>query len=1074
MSYTGALEIKTQKRVITLLQDQLGYRYLGNWEYRPNNRNIEEDFLRDWLRKRGYNDAQIGRALHQLGRAAALGQGRDLYHANKDVYRLLRYGVKVQTYPGEPHKTVWLIDWEHPEANDFAVAEEVTIMGQRKKRPDVVLYVNGMALGVLELKRSTVSVSEGIRQNLGNQDKAFIRNFFTPVQLIMAGNDTQGLRYAVIETKEKYWLEWREENPDWRPGDPPKEKYRPKNACAGGDNALDCALLRLLKPERFLELIHDFIVFDANGKKIARHNQYFAVKAAQERIRRREGGIIWHTQGSGKSLTMVWLAKWIREHAPESRVLIVTDRVELDEQIEGVFKGVDEHIYRAKSGDDLIARLNSHEEWLMCSLIHKFGRVEEDDRLSDKAREKALDEYIDELRRSLPPDFQPKGEFFVFVDEAHRTQSGRLHQAMKAILPNAMLIGFTGTPLLKKDKETTVETFGPYIHTYKYDEAVADGVVLDLVYEARDIDQHLTSPQRVDAWFEAKTRGMTDVAKARLKQRWGRMKEVLSSQDRLEKIVADVLFDMETRPRLMDGRGNALLVTNSIYEACKVYELFARSPLKGQCAIVTSYRPNPSDIALEMTGEGLTEKLRQYEIYRRMLADFFGQDESTAMYRVDEFEQQVKRLFIKEPGRMKLLIVVDKLLTGFDAPPATYLYIDKPMRDHGLFQAICRVNRLHTEDKEYGFIIDYRDLFKSLQSAVHDYTGGAFEDFDKEDVEGLLANRLTRGQERLDMALEQVRAICEPVAPPRDSAAFLHYFVAEDTGDAEAIKRNEQRRVHLYQAVRRLVRAYANLANEMEAAGYSPEEARRIHREVQQYEAIRKEVELASGDYIDLKQYEPAMRHMLDAYIRADESRVIAQFEDRGLVDLFIEGGLDALTPVLPPGLQEREAITEAIENNIRRIIVDEQPVNPKYYEKMSLLLDELIKQRREQALDYEEYMKRVQELARQTKHPETSGDYPSQLRTPAQRALYDNLDQDVTLALKLDAAIQIAREDDWRGNLIKERKIKGAIAQVLRQQGIPDSIFGEIPPEYQADEEQALIQAVERIFDIVVEQHGY
>ena len=1067
----GQRERKTQNRVIRLLQEQLGYRYLGNWEYRENNRNIEADILRAWLQGRGYADAQITRALHQLDKAAALGQGRDLYQANQAVYSLLRYGVKVQTDPGAPHETVWIIDWEHPERNDFAVAEEVTITGQRKKRPDVVIYVNGIALGVLELKRSTVSVTQGIRQNLGNQRKEFIRNFFTTVQWVMAGNDTQGLRYAVIETPEKYWLEWREENPDWRPGHPPAQKYLPKDRCDDGNNALDCALLRLLTPARFLEIIHDFMVFDAGVKKIARHNQYFAVKAAQERIRRREGGIIWHTQGSGKSLTMVWLAKWIRERIPNARVLIVTDRVELDEQIEGVFKGVDEAIYRTKSGDDLIKHLASPEEWLMCSLIHKFGRGEADE---DRARKQALEAYIAELKRSLPADFAPAGEFFVFVDEAHRTQSGKLHQAMRAILPNAMLIGFTGTPLLKKDKQTTVEVFGPYIHTYKYDEAVADGVVLDLVYEARDIDQHLTSPARVDAWFEAKTRGLTDVARARIKQRWGRMREVLSSRDRLEKIVADIVFDMETRPRLMDDRGNALLVTSSIYQACKVYEILARTPLKNKCAIVTSYRPDPAAIALEITGEGETEKLEQYEIYRRMLGDFFDQDPEQAVHRVEEFERQVKDLFINEPARMKLLIVVDKLLTGFDAPPATYLYIDKPMRDHGLFQAICRVNRLHTEDKEYGFIIDYRDLFQSLQSAVHDYTGGAFEGFDKEDVEGLLSDRLEKGRERLDEALEQVRALCEPVTPPRDTAAYLHYFVAEDTGDKEAIKRNEQRRLALYKSVQRLVRAYANLANEMEVAGYSSQEAAAIHQEVQHYEAIRKEVELASGDYVDMKQYEPAMRHLLDAYIRADEARVIAQFEDQGLVDIFINGGLAALTPKLPPGLRQPEAMTEAIENNIRRIIVDEQPVNPKYYEKMSTLLDELIAQRREQALAYEAYMKQLQELARRVVQPETSGDYPRDLQTPAQRALYDNLGQDVNLALRLDAAILAAREDGWRGNLMKERKIKRAIAQVLSERGIPGDMLRESGPAYNTQSQDALIQAVNQIFDIVVEQHDY
>jgi len=1066
MSRVGAHEHSTQSRVIHLLTERLGFEYLGNWEYREGNRNIEEELLRGWLQKRGYSKAQIDRALYRLGKTAALGQGRDLYQVNKDVYGLLRYGVKVQTDPSSPHETIWLIDWKHPHANHFAVAEEVTVVGERRKRPDIVIYVNGIALAVLELKRSTVSVSEGIRQNLSNQKREFIRNFFTTVQVVMAGNDTEGLRHAVIKTPEKYWLEWREENPEWKPSGPQSKKYLPKNHCNGADNALDCALLRLLTPERFLELIHDFIAFDSGVKKIARHNQYFAVKAAQEYVRRREGGIIWHTQGSGKSLIMVWLAKWIREHVTNSRVLIVTDRIELDEQIEAVFEGVDEHIYRAKSSSDLIARLNSSEEWLMCSLIHKFGRGSE---ITEKVREQALDAYLEELRRSLPSDFRPKGEFFVFVDEAHRTQSGKLHQAMKAILPNAVFIGFTGTPLLKKDKQTTVEIFGPYIHTYKYDEAVADGVVLDLVYEARDIDQRLSSSEKVDRWFEAKTRGLTDYARAKIKQRWGRLQEVLSSQSRLEKIVADILLDMETRPRLMDDRGNALLVCSSIYQACKFYELFSRTPLKGKCAIVTSYRPNAADIALEETGEGFTEKLHQFEIYRQMLADFFGEAPDKAIHRVEEFEQRVKDLFVNEPGRMKLLIVVDKLLTGFDAPPATYLYIDKPMRDHGLFQAICRVNRLHTEDKEYGYIIDYRDLFQSLQKAVYDYTGGAFEDFDREDVEGLLTSRLTKARERLDEALEQIRALCEPVPPPRDTAAYLHYFVAEDTGDKEAIKQNEQGRVALYKAVRRLVRAYANLANEMEEAGYTAEQARAIHQEVKHYESVRKEVELASGDYVDLKQYEPAMRYLLDAYIQADESRVIARFDEQGIVDLFVHGGLDTLESQLPPGLRQPEAMTEAIENNIRRLIVDEHPVNPRYYEKMSALLDELIAQRKAQALAYKEYMDRLRELAKRVKHPGISGDYPSKLHTAAQRALYDNTGQDLNLALKLDAAILMAREDSWRGNLMKERKIKKAIAEVLREHGLPSNSAPE-----RTVKSQWLIQEVNRIFDIVVEQDDY
>ena len=370
MSNVGQRERITQNRIVQFFQKELGYRYLGDWQDRENNKNIEIDILTTWLKKRGVIDALINRAIRQLDAAAALGEGKKLYYANKDVYRLLRYGVKDKEGAGELNQTVWLIDWNNPEENDFAIAEEVSIKGENKKRPDIVLYVNGIALGVLELKRSSVSVSEGIRQNLDNQKKDFIRNFFTTMQLVMAGNDTQGLRYGMIETAEKYFLEWKEEvsNP-----------Y---------SHRLDFHLSRICNKQRFLQIIHDFIVFDAGIKKTCRHNQFFGIEAAKRHVAKREGGIIWHTQGSGKSLTMVWLAKWIRENVRDSRVLIVTDRTELDEQIEKVFTGVEEEIYRTKSGADLVSTLNMSNPWLICSLVHKFGRQ------SDSENDAATDEFI--------------------------------------------------------------------------------------------------------------------------------------------------------------------------------------------------------------------------------------------------------------------------------------------------------------------------------------------------------------------------------------------------------------------------------------------------------------------------------------------------------------------------------------------------------------------------------------------------------------------------------------------------------------------------------------------------------
>ncbi|WP_254510289.1 type I restriction endonuclease subunit R [Anatilimnocola floriformis] len=1019
MSTVGEREAKTHKRVVNFFLEALKYDYLGYWKDRDGNCNVEEGRLSDWLKRQGHTEKVIAKVLHEISKAKTLAGSKTLYDANREMHSLLRYGVKVKPDVGEQNVTVWLVDWKTTRNNDFGVAEEVTIAGEHSKRPDVVLYVNGIALGVLELKRSIVSVTEGIRQNLDSQKREFIRPFYATVQLVLAGNETEGLRYGVTETPEKYYLRWREDVA--HPG--------------AGDNPLLRELGQVCSKDRLLEIVHDFIVFDAGTKKTCRHNQYFGIREAQDHVRRREGGIIWHTQGSGKSLTMVWLAKWIREHVADARVLLITDRTELDEQIEKVFKGVSESIYRTKSGSDLVRVLNASEEWLICSLIHKFGAGEE---LSDKD----IEAYVEDIKKSLPKGFHAKGDVFVFVDECHRTQSGKLHEAMKTLLPGAMLIGFTGTPLLKKDKQKSIEVFGPYIHTYKYHEAVRDGVVLDLRYEARDIDQNITSQAKIDQWFEIKTRGLSDLAKAQLKQRWGTMQKVLSSQDRLEKIVADILLDMETRDRLKSGYGNALLVSGSIYSACRFFEMFQNKGLGGKCAIVTSYKPSPADIKGEETGEGLTERLRQYDIYRKMLAAHFNEPEDAAMHKVETFEQEVKKRFIDEPGQMKLLIVVDKLLTGFDAPPATYLYIDKKMHDHGLFQAICRVNRLDGEDKEYGYVVDYKDLFKSLEKSIKDYTGEAFENYDADDVAGLLKDRLEKGKERLAELLESIRALCEPVEPPRDTAAYVRFFCAMASGDAEQLKDNEPKRVALYKLVAALVRAYANLANEMAEAGYSEAQAREIKDEVGHYEKVREEVKLASGDYIDMKMYEPAMRHLLDTYIRAEESEKVSAFDDMSLVELIVERG-EAALDALPEGIRKNpEAMAETIENNVRRLIIDEMAVNPKYYEKMSELLDALILQRKKEALDYKVYLAKVVDLTKQVKRPVRST-YPGTINSAARQALFDNLGRNEQLAIQVDTAIRSVKKDDWRGMRAKRIEVRNAIKAVLGDDdGVVDAIY--------------------------------
>ena len=1046
MSQVGKKERETQNRVVALFQNELKYRYLGNWEELENNSNIEEEILTAWLAKKGYSQNLIGKALYEFGKAAN-DQSKSLYDVNKEVYSMLRYGVNVQPEIGQNKESVWLIDWKNPFENDFAIAEEVTIKGIHKKRPDIVLYVNGVAVGVLELKRSTVSISEGIRQNLDNQKHIFIKPFFSTIQYVMAGNDIEGIAFGAIETKEKYFMKWKEVSQEINKNDAYLlQLTQPiRDRAARFDYPLDKNIVELLHKERFIELLHDFIVFDRGIKKICRHNQYFGVKAAQDHIKRREGGIIWHTQGSGKSLTMVWLTKWIREYNPNGRVLIITDREELDEQIEKVYNGVSEIIYRTTSGKDLLDKLNDNSPWLMCSLVHKFGGKEEGD----------VDAYLQELKSSIPTNYKAKGDIYVFVDECHRTQSGKLHDAMKGFLPNALFFGFTGTPLLKKDKQTSMQIFGKFIHTYKFNEAVNDNVVLDLRYEARDIEQKITSLEKIDEWFDLKTKGLTEFAKTELKQKWGTLKKVFSSKSRLEKIVIDIMMDMEKKERLQNGRGNAMLVSDSIYNACRYYELFKKAGLKNS-AIVTSFVPTHADIKGEETGEGDTEKLQRFEIYRKMLADYFNEDPETAINKVEQFEKEVKKKFVEEPAQMKMLIVVNKLLTGFDAPPATYLYIDKTLHDHGLFQAVCRVNRLDGDDKDYGYIIDYMDLFDSLKLAFNDYTSGAFDAYEKSDVEGLLKDRLKKGKERLDEALEAVKALCEAVDPPKDSMAHIRYFCGKSTENPDELKDTEPRRVALYKLTIALIRAYTNIADEMNEAGYTHKETAQIKNDIKHFENLRKEIQLASGDYIDLKQYEPAMRHLIDSYIGAEESRLLANFDDLSLVDLLVEKGKDAIKD-LPKNIQSDEnAMAETVENNLRRVIIEESPTNPMYYEKMSVLLDELIKLRKEATLEYEKYLNEIIALTRKVKRPSTTPEYPTSLNTIAKRNLYDNLGNDETLANELDQKILSTKKDGWRDHKIKLKEVRFAVEETLGDYGINDNT------------------EIHRIFDLVKNQRDY
>lgn len=1015
-SHIGEPERPVQNRLLALFKEKLKYEYLGNYEYRTCNRNIERKLLFDYLMStKKWSGDEAKRAIAILEKEAYC-TPQNMQEKNGKVYSLLRYGVNISPDVGTKKITVNLIDWEHPDKNQFYIAEEVTINSSTPdsftKRPDLVIYVNGIALAVMELKRSKVSVHDGIRQTIGNQQENFIRPFFSTVQLLFAGNDSQGLYYGVIDTPEKFWLRWKE--PD-----------------ASIPNELDRSVTQWFNKERLLEMIHDFLVFDAGVKKVCRPNQYFAVKAAQPRCEKKEGGVIWEAQGSGKSLIMVWLAEWIHENIDNSRVVIITDREELDEQISDGFKDTGETIARAKSGAGLIGMLNEEAPWLLCTLIHKFGKknVEGKGDMAGVKSEIPLEKYLEDIVAQLPQGFKAKGNIFVFIDECHRTQGGYLHEAMKTIMgKEVMMIGFTGTPLLHTQKKDTWQTFGPLIHAYRFNEAVEDGVILDLRYETRKVDQFLGNKDKIDAWFEKKTKGLNKVAAARLKGRWATMQNIFSSRQRIDAVVGDICLDMDTTPMLVNRRGNAILVADSIYQACRYWDAFQKTALKGHCAVITSFEAKADDINMASSGENESEDEYKYRIYKEM---------TDGHKSVSAFEAYAKKEFIDHPKNMRLLIVVDKLLTGFDAPSACVLYIDKHMENHNLFQAICRVNRVDGDDKEYGYIVDYQNLFECISGAIGDYTsdGAALSGYDKEDIEGYIKEKNKACRKDLEEAKEQVEALLALVHP-QTREGFFRYFVYDDNAPEEEMDKqlddNAEKRSKLYKYVRRYLNCYANLANSLEDMGYSDAERKEYAECAKKYDALKREIELRSNDHIDMRRYEPDMRQVLDLYVKAEDSEVIAKLDDTSFLDIVAAQNEEQLND-LPDELKDEygRASAETVEANLREVIRKDSPFNPAYYGKLSIILQELIDKRKKEMLDYEEYMKELIELVKKARG-KSANSYPESIKTPGMRALYDNLGQNEYLAIRAHAVIKENALVGFRDNRLKQRKLIKALAKLL------------------------------------------
>lgn len=932
MDKDAYLEINASQRPALALLDAMGYTYISPADCDKQRGSRYHVLLRDILRgqlrrlnryayagaENEFSAANIERAMEDLDEPLTDG----LVRTSEKIYDALLLGKSYPETVGDGKMLSFnlrYIDWDNPQNNVFHVTEEFAVDSQDRQhnaRPDIVLFINGIPFAVIECKAPHIPVEEAVGQMIRNQQAAYIPHLFKFAQLVVTTNKN-AVKYATAGTPKKFWSVWKEQDDEWLqtrlkalvPDRMPTEQDR--------------NIVSLFSPERVYELIRYFILFDANVKKVCRYQQFFAVREIMKTIAEsdehgnRQSGVIWHTQGSGKSLSMVMLAKYILMELKDChpRVVIVTDRKELDAQIAATFAHTRLTPARATSGRHLVELVNSARADVITSIINKFNTVE---------------------RQEVK---NPSRDIFVLVDESHRSNYGLMATRMRSVFPNACYIGFTGTPLMKSEKNTMAR-FGRLIHKYTIRDGVEDGAIVPLIYEGRFVEQKVDE-ENIDLWFKQTTRRLTEAQREDLRRKWSSIRRLTSTDARIKRIALDISEHFIEGYK--DTGFKAMLATNYKRDAIRYLQCFEQFG-DLSCAVVIS----PPDMreGVDDADEGADDLVVSF--WNKMMQQYGD---------ADRYEEAIKNRFCD--GEIDILIVCSKLLTGFDAPLCQVLYIDKELKEHGLLQAIARTNRLH-EGKDYGLIVDYRGLIEKLDTAMDMYSGAGLENFDGGDLKGVVVDVMS-AIGNLRSAYTQLVELFAPVGSISDAEA-VEVFLADDNV-----------RQDFYTLLCAFGRALHLVLNAEQAYNALGKEERQKYQDTFIFfSKVRRSVKLQYCDAIDNAEYEPLMQNLLDTHLSVAGLKKITSPIDILNKDDF-EKELEELGSL--------RSKADAIASRMTRSISEKRDENPAYYDSFSKRIRDALALYKEKVISEAEYLAKMRTIMGDYHAGRSTVSYPERIK---------------------------------------------------------------------------------------------